>query len=538
MKKCTPTPRPLLTEAVSCALGQQRFNTQEILIREYLATFPHSLAVCESFELFTNYIDMLSKTNPAWLGIARYLERFILWVMCVEMKPLDELTNQDLRKFMDFCSMPAENWVGTPRARFVDDKEDQHFNPQWRPFARPIKNRDAHYKLNRFFKAISPALGHQLRISPSEFYGEMPDLLNEQDLLRAETYIEYLDKLPRSTIVAERSLFVFSTCYYLGITFEELCVERSYFCMACFELTNGDSAMFVMRGNYKNYRVEIPAPLVSYLKRYREFLNLPPIPSKTEIQPALSDSILKKCMWRLPPMSDLPTSPSNVLRRAVGFKAKDLKNEILHGNRRAEASRQYRRSWERKCSVNPAVALNLAEASQAPTVDRNSHLPVLPLFDMNNHRVLFLSAKESYSYVECNFPPQLVRLGLEAAELLHIYASISSARLKILALEKLLLWAIFFAGKSIFSLTSEDAQEFYKFCLRPPLAWCSKRGQPRFLSESDKVLPNPKWAPFAHVQENQSTLTLRAARIIVWCNTIYKSLLERDFVKVNIFSKI
>lgn len=58
-RKCAPKPQPLLTGTVSYAPGQQNSTAQDILIREYLVTFPRSVAAFESFELFTNYIEGL-----------------------------------------------------------------------------------------------------------------------------------------------------------------------------------------------------------------------------------------------------------------------------------------------------------------------------------------------------------------------------------------------------------------------------------------------------------------------------------------------
>ncbi|WP_447781201.1 tyrosine-type recombinase/integrase [Pseudomonas plecoglossicida] len=82
--------------------------------------------------------------------------------------------------------------------------------------------------------------------------------------------------------------------------------------------------------------------------------------------------------------------------------------------------------------------------------------------------------------------------------------------------ERLLLWSLIIAKKSILDIRRVDAEMFMEFCLHPPAEWVGPVVKSRFLRlggrkrlESDEYIVNKDWRPFS------STVTKRDRKISV-----------------------
>lgn len=82
--------------------------------------------------------------------------------------------------------------------------------------------------------------------------------------------------------------------------------------------------------------------------------------------------------------------------------------------------------------------------------------------------------------------------------------------------ERLLLWSLIIAKKSILDIRRVDAEMFMEFCLHPPAEWVGPVVKSRFLRlggrkrlESDEYIVNKDWRPFS------STVTKRDRKIAV-----------------------
>ncbi|WP_157213035.1 hypothetical protein [Pseudomonas sp. M47T1] len=266
------TPRSILTDRGEPASrtepsfndiieADERSASQSAVIYGYLALFPAKTAAVKTYEHFCRYAHSLPSYMRNKSRILALLEKFVLWAICIRRKPLEQFAAADLRNFSAFCADPPEPWVGTRKARFINEGSERHCE-DWKPFVRSITMPELGYVINRFFKFLSPELGMQPRLSSSDLFRPPQAPFIDHDDSQALEYLRYLTNLAPSTKVSERSLFVFSVCYYLRLSFKEWRSERSHFSMACFTSIASSDPRFIMRGHLRDYHISVPQALV------------------------------------------------------------------------------------------------------------------------------------------------------------------------------------------------------------------------------------------------------------------------------------
>lgn len=466
-----------------------------------------------------------------------FLEKFVLWALCIARKPLAEFTAADLRAFSAFCARPPETWIGGRNARFDIDEGTERLSEDWKPFVQPISEPQFGYLLNRFFEFLSLDLGVQPKLSSSDLYRPPRVQFSEQDDSQAQAYLQYLANLTPPTKVSERSLFVCSVCYHLCFSFKEWRSARLHFSMSCFSSIGSDDPHFIMRGHLRDYSIPIPQALVDTIVRYRHGLGMSAIPSSDEVDPILTEALLNKLMWRLPKMPGVECSPSELLDRAVDFRVIRLDQPAPIRPSRSETSRQYRLGWTRKQLSKAHGVIHHQDTADLDTDYHKQDRPP-PLFGMHQRDVIVFTKAQAQAYVESCFPKKCFNIAMDSLELIRAYRSCSADRLKLVALEKLLLWSIYVKQKSLYSLMPLDGREFYEFCLLPPASWTTSYAQTRLHVEVKSVMPNPKWAPFVRISGGDHEMVVRAARIIDWCDNVCDSLLKIESIKINIFSSL
>lgn len=532
------TPRSILTEqfgVVGKNIEGQRRAAQLLTISRYLCSFPKEIDAPATYANFCRYIESLPLSLTSIPKTSTQLEKLVLWVICIAQKPLDRITASDLESFIAFCKQPPESWIGAAKPRFSTVSDVEQHNLNWKPFRLPIAERSIGYLINKFFKYLSPTLGTQPRL-PKNILISAPVLVPSQtDMQDAERYIAYLANLKSNKITVLRSMLIFSACYHLNIRFRELRADSNNFSMACFSTLSSSEPQFRMLGNKRDYNLFIPAALVAHIIQYRISLGLCAIPSINEKTPIMSMGVARKLMDRLVKMPGLETSLSALLDRAISARPTSSSIQEVRLTTCSEASRQYRIRWERRCALFGA-----GRAANSPDNSVSFHAgnAPLPIFHLQNEKVIVFSKKQSLVYVLDNFSERTAKSALKAMSLLRIYSHHSRDRLKFLAFEKLLLWLIYIKDKDCNSLTQLDAEEFYRFCLRPPIKWIGSSIQPRFLMGSISLVPNPRWTPFVRMRAEHYKETSRAARILDWCSSVSNSLLEVDAIRRNVFADL
>lgn len=67
---------------------------------------------------------------PTLRSYQKELERFLIWCVWVERKPMSSVGTDECERYKDFLANPDPSWIGQSKAR--------RLSPRWRPFAGPL----------------------------------------------------------------------------------------------------------------------------------------------------------------------------------------------------------------------------------------------------------------------------------------------------------------------------------------------------------------------------------------------------------------
>jgi site-specific recombinase XerD len=251
----------------------------------------------------------------------RELERLLQWSWHVNKKNINRLKRDDIERFIEYCQQPPSEWIGTKNvARFIDDKHGERIaNKDWRPFvvslpkvegqlghSRDIKN----YSLSqKAVQAIFAVLGSfynyliqedyidynpvsQIR-QKSKFIRKQQDkpIIRRLSELQWHYVIETAEKLADSAPEKhERTLFIMNALYGMYLRISELvATPRWQPQMGDFQKDMDGNWWFttVGKGN-KSRNITVSDSMLNALRRYRSYLDLPPLPSLGEQTPLVS----------------------------------------------------------------------------------------------------------------------------------------------------------------------------------------------------------------------------------------------------------
>lgn len=309
MSETLPAPLPL-------------FDTLENLtetanqLKDYLS----SLAIPAAQQEYLHCLEFLksyANSKDTFSAYRREVERLLHFSWLIAKKSLKEINRNDFRDYLQFVSEPPKSWVATKVvARYVEDANGLRVaNPDWRPFVAKISkvarrhgkepNRSQYQLSNKSMEAIFAILSSLFTFLQQEEYCETnPVALLRQKkgyIKRQQTrkvtrklsrlqwtnVINTCEEMAAVDTTHERTLFLLSAFYLLGLRISEL----SY--LPGREATMGNFApdkrglwwyTTIGKGN-KIRDVAVPDELLRALKRYREYLNLSPLPHREENTP-------------------------------------------------------------------------------------------------------------------------------------------------------------------------------------------------------------------------------------------------------------
>lgn len=303
-------------------LPQPLFDTLENLsetanqIQHYLSSLPISAAQKE-YQLCFEFLKSYANSKDTFSAYRREVERLLHYAWFVAKKSLKEINRNDIRDYLQFVSEPPKAWVATKVvARFQEDPNGLRIaNPAWRPFVAKVSkvarrhgkepNRSQYQLSNKSMEAIFAILSSLFTFFQQEDYLEAnPVALLRQKkgyLKRQQTrkvtrklsrlqwlyVINTCEEMASVDPIHERTLFLLSAFYLLGLRISEL----SY--IPGREATMGNFApdkrglwWYTTTGKGNKIRdVAVPDELLRALKRYREYLNLSPLPHRDEDTP-------------------------------------------------------------------------------------------------------------------------------------------------------------------------------------------------------------------------------------------------------------
>jgi len=260
------------------------------------------------------YLKQYDGNKATFESYRREIERLFQWSWYIEKKSILELKRQDIENYISFCLNPPKSWIGTKRvSRFVDRNGARIANPKWRPFVATVSKRDFkngerpdknNYQLSQksireIFTVLGSFYNHLLMdekvtVNPVALIKQKSKYLQKRQqqatVMRLsekqwqtclEVARELADENPEKH---ERTLFILSALYLLYLRISELVSNDRWTPMMKHFYRKADGSWWfkiVGKGN-KLREIAVSDDMLSALKRYREKVNLSPLPSPNE----------------------------------------------------------------------------------------------------------------------------------------------------------------------------------------------------------------------------------------------------------------
>jgi len=265
------------------------------------------------------FLKSYSGSPDTFTAYRREIERLLHWSWLVAKKPLKLLNRNDLRDYITFASAPPKSWIATKTvARFKNVADgSRQANPEWRPFVVRVSkaqgragrapDKDNYQLSNKSIQAMFAGLStfftflqqeEYLDANPVALIRQKSRFLQKDKTTKVTRKLSHVQwdsvintalKLAENDPAHERTLFIMSIFYLLGLRISEIAQTPGRV------PTMGDFApdkrglwwfRTVGKGN-KLREVAVPDAMMETLKRYRNALDLTPLPARDENTPLL-----------------------------------------------------------------------------------------------------------------------------------------------------------------------------------------------------------------------------------------------------------
>ncbi len=260
------------------------------------------------------YLKQYDGNKATFESYRREIERLLQWSWYIEQKSILKLKRQDIENYIGFCLNPPRSWIGTKKvARFIERNGIRKANSKWRPFVVTVSKRDFkngdrpdknNYQLSqKSIREIFTVLGsfynyllidEKVTVNPIALIKQKSKYLQKRQhqatVMRLsekqwqtclQVAKELADENPEKH---ERTLFILSALYLLYLRISELVSSDRWTPMMKHFYQKADGSWWfkvIGKGN-KLREIAVSDDMLSALKRYREKLNLTPLPSPNE----------------------------------------------------------------------------------------------------------------------------------------------------------------------------------------------------------------------------------------------------------------
>ncbi|WP_010598780.1 tyrosine-type recombinase/integrase [Rickettsiella massiliensis] len=249
----------------------------------------------------------------------REIERLLQWSWFIEKKSIKEICRQDFESFISFCQKPLERWIGIKHTtRFIEKAGERKPNPDWRPFVATVSKVASRQGLapeikeyalsQKALQAIFAICGSFYNYLIQENYigfNPVAQIRQKNKFLRKKNtkgivrrlselqwayVIEVVEKMAhQAPELHERSLFVVKALYGMYLRISELASSARWQPqMGHFQKDMDGNWWFmtVGKGN-KERMISVSDAMLDALRRYRQSLGLPPLPTRGETTPLI-----------------------------------------------------------------------------------------------------------------------------------------------------------------------------------------------------------------------------------------------------------
>lgn len=265
---------------------------------------------------FLNYIGR-NKSEHTFTRFRNETERFLLWLFLYKAKPMDILRKADILEYADFCWQPPVSWISLAnyeKFRFFNGYYKQ--NKDWAPFTLKVpkntrasdddkpdkkKYKPSQQTLAAMFTAVIAfykylmneeyLFGNPAQIAKGDCRHFIKDSQVKEVRRLTESQWRYVLKITQELAeqdhIYERSLFIICALKTLFLRISELSERPNWSpVMSHFWQDNDGNWWLKIYGKGRKLRdITVPDSFMLYLRRYRDYRGLSPLPSSNDNQP-------------------------------------------------------------------------------------------------------------------------------------------------------------------------------------------------------------------------------------------------------------
>lgn len=278
---------------------------------------PKNIQFQEDYNLAKSFLLSYRGSEATFNAYRREAERLLQWTWLIQNKSLLKLKRDDIEQYLDFCQAPPKSWIGTKNTpRFLIQHGESIPNSEWRPFVVSVSKA-------AFKSGVTPevsqyslserAIRELLAINNSFFnfmiqegYIEanpFSQLRQKSKFIRKQqttTVIRRLSDLQWSYVIEtaelmanekpevhERTLFIMTALYAMYLRISELTASQRWIPkMRDFHQDLDGNWWFTTVGKGNKERIiSVSNNMLKALTRYRQHLNLTPLPSPSDMRP-------------------------------------------------------------------------------------------------------------------------------------------------------------------------------------------------------------------------------------------------------------
>jgi len=249
------------------------------------------------YEALQCWLNEYAHKNTTYRTYKKETERFLLWCLYQQKKPLSSIDRDDLAAYIQFLEdpQPCSLWCAPPGGRHC-----QRGSPRWRPFTGPLSHSakatalSAIDSLFNYLVAARYLIFNPLTIikkyKSRKIHLSSEALSLHERILEVEEWHAILDTLenlpealPEEKKEKERCRFLVHILYFLGLRIEELTTHT----WNAFRKIENQWWFFVRGKGDKKAKIPVNDQLLRSLIQYRVFLCKPPLPPIEDTTPLI-----------------------------------------------------------------------------------------------------------------------------------------------------------------------------------------------------------------------------------------------------------
>lgn len=271
------------------------------------------------FKYSKAFLKSYNGSDATFNAYRREIEKLLQWSWHVRKKSVKDLRRADIEDYLAFCQNPPLGWIGTQKVpRYIMKQGERLQNTAWRPFIvtvakaalrkgqQPDPN---HYELSQtalreIFAILSSFYNFLIQeeyteVNPIQHIRQKSKYIRKRQgkqKIRRLTELQWDYVIETAHILAEkdpalheRTLFMMTALYAMYLRISELAASDRWIPkMNDFHRDHEGCWWFttVGKGN-KERQIAVSDNMLKALKRYRQYLELPPLPLSTDNFPLL-----------------------------------------------------------------------------------------------------------------------------------------------------------------------------------------------------------------------------------------------------------